>query len=125
MNLSNAKKAGAASGESIGNGPVSNGVQADEQRRSSGRTGRAGAAKASFPQTCDALRANGKPLGVTKEDIAQERAALLADRQLRLDQVLDKHDDLVGRWLSLLAFARHVLHSPGHRYEKGSISTTL
>lgn len=122
MTLSNARKAAAAaSGESKGSGLVSNGLQADGQRRGGGHTTYVDVAK-------PGLYANNKCLSVTTEDIAQERVALLADRQLQLDQVLDKHDDLVSHWFSFLAIVRGVLtvlsHCPGYRYGRGSISNT-
>lgn len=88
MTLSNARKAEAASGESKGSGLVSNGLQADGQRRGGGHT------------------------TVTTEDIAQERAALLADRQLQLDQVLDKHDDLIRERFHLEHFVTLLGYDP-------------
>ncbi|KAL4071277.1 SNF2 family N-terminal domain-containing protein [Scleroderma yunnanense] len=111
MTLNSAKKAGGASGDSKGSSFVSNGAQADGRRRRGGRT-HIDAAKSISPQVHDRLRANNKPSSVTKEDIAQERMALLGDRQVELDQVLDKHDDLIRERFHLEHFVTLLGYDP-------------
>ncbi|KAI5986891.1 hypothetical protein EDD15DRAFT_1522987 [Pisolithus albus] len=109
---SSAKKAATTAGEkgkdnSGSNGPRNDKSECQRQERGHARVGAGGpTANSTHP------RAKGSVKSLAEADIVHERASLLAERQQLLDQVLDKHDDLVREKFHLENFVTLLGYDP-------------
>lgn len=118
---SSAKKAATTAGEkekdnSGSNRPRNDESESQRQERDHARVGASGpTANSTHP------RANGSVNSLAEADIVHERASLLAERQQLLDQVLDKHDDLVREKFHLENFVTLLGYDPAFAKHDDSV----
>ncbi|KAI6007687.1 SNF2 family N-terminal domain-containing protein [Pisolithus orientalis] len=118
---SSAKKANPTAAERDKGQPSLNGTWTDEGKSWRRESDRARVDAGGPTPNHTRSHANGSANNVAEADITRERASLLTERQRQLDQVLDKHDDLVREKFHLENFVTLLGYDPSSAKQDDSV----